>query len=174
MFLGAYWSPRSCSREAAAAQITDFLRRLAENTPQLSNWFAKKPNRGAPDGAPLTEAGIRQMLHVNRRDTDDSAIPDLGFNLGLWNGERVSLRMTLGAANPNVSNCVVITETGDSRIADSEWKTAVSLVIEVFDPEHAVVAHPSVQRQHNVRHPWDAGWLVYEKGRGLEEYSEYR
>ncbi len=44
--------------------------------------------------------------------------------------------------------------------------------VETFDPDKAVVTSNEYLDRAGVNHPCDAGWLVYERSRGVDQIIE--
>lgn len=94
MIFSVFWGPRSCELLACGKAIADSLRVIAEYFPSSDNWFEKgsaKPDlskRVLPDDL----ARICELLEKgqNRNDHDGRVIHELGYRVGLWNGNRSS------------------------------------------------------------------------------------
>jgi hypothetical protein len=115
-YLGAYWGARRESVDACTERLASCLAGLARCSASLSGW-STKAGRGrggvAVEGADV--GALRDLLPagVHRRDADESPIEELGFSLGLWNGDRdapVGLSVTCGSwtATPGVMNSFVL------------------------------------------------------------------
>jgi hypothetical protein len=115
-YIGAYWGSRpepvgSCADRAAA-----FLASLSTIDPLLASWF-EKGTKGKPASASVQPSAevLQRLLLAGRALRDDAArsvMSDLGFLVGLWNGEDVQVGITVrcGAAPPTeaVGNSVAI------------------------------------------------------------------
>jgi hypothetical protein len=118
----------------------------------------------------LDFASIENRLRANQRDTDGEPIADLGFHFGAWNGKEASFSATIGAWNRIVANAVVLNLGGDDELSASAYRALVEAVIEVFDPDHAVVTSHHLLELVEAKHPWEAGLFTYERGCEIEEH----
>jgi hypothetical protein len=172
MFVGAYWQQRKESREEVAGRVTRFLSDLGARNALFSKWFSKGRSKAAA-GTPIVmdASGLAGNLKVNRRDVGGDVMPELGFTLGIWNGDGVSMQATAGAYNPYVRNSVVLSfDTVEDRLTKADWKVVLEAVIGAFDPEHAVVTSADYMTRHQPSNPWDAGWFTYSRGVGVREH----
>jgi len=172
VFIGAYWSARQASRREAAEKTAQFLEALSAVGEPLSNWFLKgssKAGAGAELGRSETEIGPK--LQTNRRDIGGDDIPELGFSLGVWNGKDATLSLHLGSTSARVLNSVVLSFRGTSPEAHAGlWHPVLGSMIELFDPDHAVVTSNEILTQAKAKNPWEVGRLTYERGRGVVEH----
>jgi len=94
MILSVFWGPKSCEILDCGQAFAESLRAVAEYFPSLDAWFEKgspKPDltkRVSPDDL----ARICELLKSgqNRNDCDGGVIHELGYRVGLWNGNRSS------------------------------------------------------------------------------------
>jgi hypothetical protein len=169
MILGAYWSPRRETEEAAASRVATFLREIGRIDTELGTWFptGKSPSR-ARALAQLDAAAIRPYLRRIRTDTDRRAVEDLGWQVSLWNGHDTSLRATLGLFAAGQSNAVTLSfGSRATALSIGKQQEVLGVMIRTFDPDHAVATSSQALDAASARHPWEAGWIRYERGGDL-------
>jgi hypothetical protein len=108
--LGAYWQARRESAEECAERLSLFLSELAATDSALSVWYEKSKSRRKANQSRLDVGCVKTLADLlergqNRRDVGGDVIADLGFHVGIWNGERslkaMSLDVTCGAYSSN-------------------------------------------------------------------------
>jgi hypothetical protein len=172
MLMGAYWPARRESCEQAAERFSRFLAVLSQTDPAFSRWFLKAKRKSEATAPLLADpAEIASRLTVNRRDTDKVVMPELGFGIAAWNGDEYSLSAKLGAYSPRILNSVVISGGDHGTISQHAWREAFEAAIQHFDPEHAVVTTHELLDRANAVHPWEVGWLTYQRGQPVREHS---
>jgi Immunity protein 52 len=174
VFIGAYWSARQESREEAAARVVEFLRAIASVDELVAKWFLKKRNKKAADiEVQLTAADVARRMTTNRYDP----VPELGFNLGVWNGSHVEgssigLSMTIGGYSRVAKNAMVMT-AHHAITAGDKLRRIMNAAVDSFDPENAAITSHRLIDRKGVKLPWEAGWLLYERGKGVREDSPF-
>ena len=173
MFVGAYWSQRKETREQVAVRIARFLEAIASKNKSLSTWLLKGRTKAqGRTELPLDPVSIGRALAVNRRDLGGEPIPEVGFNLSIWNGADVSLAATIGSFDSYVRNSVVLSFGDDKdRLAEADWRSLLGAAITAFDPEHGVVTSSQHLARASAKNAWDAGWFTYERGEGIREHA---
>jgi hypothetical protein len=167
----AYWSQRPESREQAACRVADFFAKLVRVSDELGQWYLRgDTEETANQRLALDAASIAAHLQANRRDDDRAPIPELGFTLGAWNGRDASIGADLGSYNKYVSNAVVL--SCESSLDDATWRTILMALIEVFDPDRAVVADRRRLSGAGSAGPWDVGWLTYQRAELVIEHAD--
>jgi hypothetical protein len=145
-YLGAYWGPRREPADECAQRLSATLVRLRERDGLLGEWFTKSARRD--DGAVRVEPADVETLTrllvagVNRRDSDRTAIEELGFSAGLWNGDRdvpIGLTASCGvwSASRGIMNSFVLDLPPPSVERAThlyELDTAVALMRAVVEP----------------------------------------
>lgn len=177
MFAGAYWMKRPESREQAGDRLAAFFKVLPRVSDRLTAWFLKGRTRADALNKPLDlgSKSLARVLKANRRDTDLEAMPELGLHLGIWNGKTISFAATIGARSSAVPNSAVLSdESAENGLDEDSWRRILNAMIDSFNPDHAAVVNPKVLSSAGSAHPWDVGWLVYTRGRGLTEQSSNR
>jgi len=125
---------------------------------------------------PLSADHIAQRLKTNNRDTDGSPIEELGFSLGVWNGNDespASFHITCGVYSPFVKNASVLTLPPQSvplaPAVAGLYRTLLEKSVQACDPEDAVATSTeSLARAEAM--PWAAGgWFVYRRGQGITQ-----
>ncbi len=110
-------------------------------------------------------SAVSAHMTRNRRDSDGSPIPELGWRVALWNGQAVSFSACVGAYAPNQTNSVVISfAPGSTEPRQQEQEEVLQLMIDHFDPDHAVATSNALLDRQGVSLPWEAGWLRYMRG----------
>lgn len=90
MIISVFWGPRSCEIQDCGKRIFESLKVIEEYFPSLNTWFEK--GRRTPDFNQQVLLGdanrISKLLSNgrNRNDRDGGVIHELGYRLGLWNG----------------------------------------------------------------------------------------
>lgn len=171
LFLGVYWASRKESRTDCAARLARFLSAGTGVDPTLERWFLKaNRKKDAIIAADITTEGVDALLKTNKKDTTGEPITELGFSLGIWNGESASLSATVGAFSPYVGNSVVLSYNGDSPASAAVWRTLIERAVEAFDPDTAVVTnHDYVASHGDGAHDEAGGWFRYRRGTPIVE-----
>jgi hypothetical protein len=175
MVVGAYWSEREESREAAAARIFDFLKAIAGQSGEFTTWYSKARSRAAAlrSPIPIDEATIAKKLGVHR-DSHRRLMPDLGFDFNAWDGKHATFSASVGIYTPYVSNAVVLRiddSYDDSYALSGEvYRALLEEMVRAFDPEHAVVTTHEYRERMGATKPWEAGWFTYARGEGIQEH----
>ena len=96
--LCAYWPPRKEDIRDCADKLARFLAALSCHDPAFSHWYDRKAarRRATPSAFDFRcNAHLVALLEQgrNRQDVGKSVMEDLGFCIGLWNGEK-SAKMT--------------------------------------------------------------------------------
>jgi hypothetical protein len=116
---------------------------------------------------------LRHMSQ-NHRDSDGAPIPDLGWMLSLWNGRDAGISTHLGCYSPHVGNNVVLEfGAGDEAPTLREQEEILTILIRLFEPEHAVATDHKTLDAVDADLPWEAGWLLYERGDRIRRHEEW-
>jgi hypothetical protein len=172
-----YWSQRPESREQAAQRLSAFLTRLSELSLEFGGWYLTGRTRSAALKHELRSdpGSIVEKLRVNRRDVGGEPIRELGFSLDAWNGKRGSVSATIGGYSPHVPNSIVLSvETPPGTISDDTWRAVLEAVVEVFEPDDAVVVNTTRSDEAGVLDPLEYAWLHHRRSLGLTEHPERR
>ena len=152
-------------------RVADFLGRIRTN-PSLAQWFTKgRAAQTTRSPVSASSSGILPFLKTNNRDTDGSAIADLGFSLNLWNGSSMSLSITCGAFSPAIRNSVVLSlpataELGAEDLAN--MRALLDAVIDVWAPDVAVATSSQLIAEMGGGMPWQTrGWLNYSRSKDV-------
>jgi hypothetical protein len=173
-FVGAYWTAREETRIACAGRIAAFLRSLA-GKPLLSRWYLKGRSRTtAVTPLDLTVEGIAKKLRQNHTDIPRRPIPDLGFSLGIWNGDdeaSAGLMLKCGAYSTWVGNSVVLSlprqEPPNDAAALARFRELVEKIAAAFDPDVAVPTSSELNARGGRTVRENEAWSRYERGRGI-------
>lgn len=104
-YLGAYWGPRGESADECAERLSLLLASLGNVDPRLTSWFKTGGSRKAAlkrQVDPSIQA-LRELLLAGRPRRDDeirSVMSDLGFRVGLWNGQEVEVGLSVRCGSP--------------------------------------------------------------------------
>jgi len=172
MFAGAYWSKRAETREEAALRLVVLLRALAESSADFSRWYSKGRSKAAAlrNELSIDVLSIAHRLSENRTDVGNNVIVELGFSVGVWNGDRASLSATIGCYAERVGNAVVLrSETTNI----DEWRKVLRHLVDAFEPDDALVACTERVASSGAE-PADVAWLTYTRAAGVEEHPERR
>ena len=182
MFVGAYWGIRRESRDECTLRISKALTAIAKHDSALASWYRKGRTKSAAlkNKVDVTVDGIGGLLETNNRDTNGSAIAELGFSIGLWNGSGVlpvSFSVTCGAYSEFVKNSALLqlsAEAGtDAFLCSERMRELFTDFIAAFDPDTAVVTSHEYIDHAGGGAPWEAGgWLVYERSLGVDHIIE--
>lgn len=179
VYAGAYWPARPEALEACGARVVACLGKLAGIDELLASWFFKGSRRASAQrplgGSPET---VLQALAAgrNRRDADGSVIDELGYTLGVWNGDDadpVQLSIRCGISSPSVPNAVVLKLPARSARSTNLYNSSAATELlralaEAWDPDWATVTSASLREAQGggVASPV-LGWLTYlSSGRG--------
>lgn len=184
MFLGAYWGIRRETRTECALRISTALTAMTKHHSALGSWYRKGRTKSAAikNQLDVSAESLGEILKTNRRDADGSEISELGFSIGLWNGSDVlpvSFSATCGACTKYVKNSVMLELPADINVGAEESlrpqqvRELLADIIAAFDPDTAVVtSHEYIDRAGGGA-PWEAGgWLVYQRGLGMDHIVE--
>jgi hypothetical protein len=167
MFAGAYWGKRPETREHAARRLLMFLESVGDASEALATWYPKlrRKSKGGQRPILLSATELAEVLRSNRRDLDGTAIDKLGFNVGLWNGDGVSVSATIGSYDEFVSNSVLLAvESGAEPLSEDAWRRVLEAMKHAFDPERAAVASTEKLTASPVATAWEVGWITYRRG----------
>ena len=183
--LGAYWGARAESIDQCARRLGIFLAGLADNHESLSIWYealsSRKQSLLKPVQAPDTGTMI-QLLNRgrNRENVEGKVMDDLGFQIGLWNGQAGAKRATLNircglyweSSTPGVSvgNCVVLDLPQDlpTRVTSEKMSQILQVAVQAWDPAWAGI----MSEQSMLTRGFDAqvpfvDWIVFLRRRIL-------
>lgn len=175
-FIGAYWSSREETRRQCAERAVTYLRSI-ESHPGLGQWFLKgRSRKKAMSPLEVTLEGLERRLKSNNREDDGTAIHDLGFTLGIWNGaerKSASLAITCGASSKFIKNFVLLNLPSGPPPADAEsfeiFRVLLEKAVTAWDPDDAVATSKEFLNRSGGGMPWVAGgWATYHRGQGIE------
>jgi hypothetical protein len=172
-FIGAYWTARKEDRHECAGRIFSFIRGLSVE-PLFEHWCLTGWNRrSSKKTLEVTIGGIERQLKAHYKDIPKEPIPDLGFNLSIWNGKEetpVGLMVTCGACTKAVDNAVVLNlprQPPPSDAATVEWFHAlVKKAVDAFDPEVAVATSIELNARGSGTVRENEAWIKYRRGQG--------
>jgi hypothetical protein len=174
-YFGGYWGPRAESVEECADKLEIFMVSLAEIDPILATWFEPGRSRKSALASKVEPAPeqLRDLLLDGRyrNDATNSVIPELGFNVALWNGQDSIAGLSIDCGGWSASgapNSVVINfPQADDPLAEVVYQpikaaTLVRAVIEVWSPSEAWwVSHELREAQGAEVGEVVVGWATY-------------
>jgi len=182
MFIGAYWGKRQESRIHCAKRIADILQRLRMAHPSLGTWYLKARSRSEAlcNSIELSPDTIGRILETNDRNSNGSSIAELGFSIGVWNGNNelpATFSAECGAFSDFVGNSAVLnfdpSWDDDDLLSSERMRGLLVAFVEVFEPDVAVVTSNEYIDRAGGGSPWESGgWLVYERDRGIDQIVE--
>jgi hypothetical protein len=114
---------------------------------------------------------LEQQLRPHYTDIPKKPVPDLGFSLGLWNGDEKAIagfHITCGAYNKFVGNAFVLNlprQEPPSDAASLEWFHAlVRKAVDAFDPEVAVATSTELNARGSGTVREHEAWIKYRRG----------
>ncbi len=171
-FVGAYWTSRRETKERCARRVAEFFGRI-QMIPDLACWFTKGGSTKVAIRLPVpaNAEGILPFLKTNNRDTDGSAIAELGFSLNLWNGRSTSLSVTCGAFSPVIRNAIVLNLPTAAEVEAKDlmdMRSLLEAVIDIWEPDQAVATSFQLMADRGGGMPWQTkGWFNYGKNEGV-------
>ena len=179
-YLAAYWGPRAEGVEACAERLLQCVEDLRSLSDVMSSWFRKGASRSAKLAIAWEPSAVVGLLRAgqNRKDSGGEVMDELGYRVGLWNGNvsaPVSMSVTCGAnpRTPGVMNAFVLQlpelELGGPDVAGlyggGRLRSGLRSVVECWDPDWAVVTSNSLRNaQGPLPRAPHVGWLTYLSG----------
>lgn len=175
LYIGAYWKARQESAHQCASRLSRLLVELARCDAVFASWCKKARKRRDATQSQIGIDDVEALSDLleagrNRRDIDNRAIDDLGYRVGIWNGEAtskaVSLSVTCGAYSPNaqLGNSVVLDfpeELGDLAKWDHTIQV-LSAVAQAWEPDWAgVISRASRERRNFQPGVPFVDWMLY-------------
>jgi hypothetical protein len=175
-YIRAYCGPRPEPVDACAGRLAKFMESLSEIDPLLASWFEtgyslKSARARKVEPRPRV---LRELLLAGQARRDDparSVMSDLGFRIGLWNGNdtQVGLSTICGAAPsvPGILNAVVVDlpEAEGPALSLYQPRTGLAIlkaIIAAWEPSWATWTS---DRLRNAQQPKPGqvvvGWATY-------------
>ena len=169
IFFACYWGPRLELRSVCADRIARFWVLSTDLHPAFgSSWATNSRMRKA--WSPCIANDVAMALQTNNLDSTGEPIPDLGFNLAMWN-RNVTFSVSVGMNHPKLSNSVILRFRAEPPENSTLWRSLATNSIESFDPDNAVVTSHSYAQSCGGGPPPDrGGWFTYERGGSLLEH----
>jgi Immunity protein 52 len=172
-YIGAYWSARRESASACARRLETCLSELALVHPSLKGWRPTGPEKQAAIAARVVHSADDFQLLLaagaHRRDTDGTEMPELGFTLGLWNGEpnqSAGITVSCGAWHEQITNAFVLKLPRADQAKElyelSKARAALDVVVAAWEPDWASMTSNRLRaaREWAPGKPV-VGWLTY-------------
>jgi len=147
IIIGVYWGPRRESISECASRLGQHFEALKVSSDGLSQWYRqgrRKPEATNPFDVSSSEV-LAQLLErgVNRRDDNRQGIPELGFRVSLWNGDRsgcsASTQVGCGMCSPvkGLSNVALldVSLSPGAALKPKEMVMLLKRMIEIWDPD---------------------------------------
>lgn len=182
-YVGAYWGGRPESSTECAARLLDCFQCLAHAHPLLSAWYRKgRTKKEAESGSPIdVELGsLEKLLETGRQRTDigGQPMPELGFSIGLWNNNPVSVSFSaFCGADPDTpripNNCLVnLPALGESSRGLYGRGVAMEIILALiasWEPDWATFSSHELRE---LQGDWQstrrvAGWATYVADRSV-------
>jgi Immunity protein 52 len=173
-YAGGYWGPRAESVEECAARLTRFLVELEAAHPLLAMRYKRGPSLRSATSNRVTPAldTIAALLSGGRSrgDTDGAVIEDLGYSMGLWNGESsagADVSVGCGMTSAWVDNAVVLRLPVDDDgrpvpLPAGVNRQAFTSLVECWAPDWATwTSHAARDTQPDDADSIVLGWLTY-------------
>jgi hypothetical protein len=178
-FMGVYWPARKESVEECADRALRFFGDLMACDSALSTWYEKRRSRKQALAKRANVANREYLLGRlkkgrNRQNIRRTAIEDLGFSFGLWNGGEdakdadLYVRCGLYWQSPNpqtdLGNCVTLDFPEDlGSLRQSERMASVlTAAAKAWNPEWAgIMSHEAMDaRGFSTKRPF-LDWMVF-------------
>lgn len=163
-YVGGYWGPRQESVVDCARRLSRFMAMLARVHPLFATWYEKGRSREAAlthqvDPSIERLQGLLRAGQAHRDDEHRSVMSDLGFSVGLWNGQPTEVALTAScgasAAAPGLTSNVV---TMDLPEPEGEGLTAYHRDVALGLVRALVIA-------------WQPSWCTYTSDRLRSLYA---
>jgi len=172
LYIGAYWGPRQESADQCAERLKASFSELAATSDVFASWYEKGRSRRDALKHPVQPDDLLTLVEsgCSKRDSDKSVIEDLGFRVGVWNGESeersasLSVRCGAHSQNPNLGNSVVLSlpeVLGDLAEKERALK-ALMAVVRAWEPDWAgIISHESADARPFTPGSPFVDWMIY-------------
>lgn len=172
-YIGCYWGDRQESATEAASRLQATLDGIRDVSPALTDWFEKGDSAQSRALVPTDVEGLTRLVEqgAHRTDFGGEVMNDLGFRVGLWNGQSEesasSLTTTVGlhAADPDLSNHVLLRLPGGQGFS----ATLIDRLVEIWEPDWATWTTRSLRRAQGQAFRESVGWITYFRSADLAE-----
>lgn len=174
LYIGAYWGPRREPVEQCTERLANCLKDLAAASDVFAAWYEKGRSKHSAKKHAIepTHDALLGILNAgrNKRDIDETMIDELGFRVGLWNGESegraASLSVTCGlyAQSEHLRNAVVLSFPESlGKLAEKEPAlTALLAVVRAWEPEWAgIISMASMDTRPFTPASLFVDWMIY-------------
>lgn len=173
-YVGAYWGARKESAAEGAERLAACLNSFAHVDTLLGSWrhLGRSKATARTPVVPDPQA-LEQLLMEgrNRRDDDRSVIEELGFRIGMWNGQKPAVGLSAGiglhAASHALTNSFVlnlpgVVGDGASLYVSDVARRIIEAIVESWDPDWATWCTDSLREAQDApaRTPV-VGWMTY-------------
>jgi hypothetical protein len=145
--LGVYWGPRQEDAQACAQRMAHMVQLLKPVDPLFARWFKCVKSLKESLKRPLEPdvEGLRKYIQSRvMRDSKRVPMPQLGFSVHLWNGERggedVWLNLGCGGYSAQVPNSCVLRApdegpSGERVLTDAFQTEVLRALATAWDPD---------------------------------------
>lgn len=171
-----YWTARKESLDGCANRLQRFLNALSMCDGAFANWYRKGMSKHNAKQSAIDFTVTDHLVELlengkHRRDNDKETIEDLGFCIGMWNGEKsprmAGLTITCGQHEtiPSLGgNCVLLNfpeDLGDLEQCD-RMESVLAAVAKCWEPDWAGVFSLDAMdsRGFNTTTPF-IDWMLY-------------
>lgn len=174
-YVGAYWGPRREDAESCAGRLERCLDGLASTSELLANWYQRGMSSAAREPVGRERAALVTLLRSGRHrtDTTNQVMEDLGFTIGVWNGNKEAPAAWDAACGSYTDIAIMnyflldLPEHDQSEQAVSVYDSQASrallrAIVDAWDPDWAVFTSRSLRDvlDQPPRSP-HVGWLTY-------------
>jgi hypothetical protein len=162
--IGVYWSARRETAAECARRLARHLSCLATVSGNWAHWYCTS-GQSQTVGDPINVSSMTSLVAlieagVHRKDIGDEIIPDLGFHLGLWNGDcggwsaGTSISCGMYWDTNKISNVALLTvDFGEAqRLSVEKLIDVLKKLIEIWDPDTGKIwqsyLYPSVSDEN--------------------------
>ena len=173
--VAGYWGPRKESTIECARRLSKFLQGLSSYDEALGNWFETGYSRKQGLAHRIIPENLKHMEHLvsGGQICDDvmrDKIPELGFNVALWNGENppreASLNIGCGLYStvPGLSNSVFLElpEYFNAKVDVKKMRKLVAFLAMSWNPDWAGAfsSQARMTRDFDTERPF-VDWVLY-------------
>lgn len=177
-YIGTYWSSRPQNLAQVSDKVLQTLERLSGIDQQFINWYELGLTRkkALEKNVPLNLETIQKIClkEVKKGELSNDGFSEMGFTFGLWTGhnndESSGLTFSVGASfkskylvNSIVLNIPFEGEARNRLIDKSKILSIISMFIEIWDIDYAVLSSSELNNQIEVDVINQIGWITYRK-----------
>jgi len=151
VLVSVYWGPRRESVGSCAARLIQHFAALSEVSENLALWYHRGERKPKPEGLVDIRSveALKLLLESGTtcRDDNHRQIRELGFGVGLWNGETggwsASTDVHCGSYSKakGLSNVALLSVGFDAKpaLSPTDMVRLLKRFVEIWEPEHGKV-----------------------------------